>query len=142
MYFPAAKFQAVYNIIQYCYFILKYILDANVRVCSLVIFLVVDTRDSARQLMKGKCREVFLLSLYSMLVKNIFWTVIFLFSTRCCFTKGTPEGMSAIVQTVLQKQPLLPLPVSVPLHNTDKLENAEEILQSNEARQMMVSASM
>ncbi|KAK3523600.1 hypothetical protein QTP70_002714 [Hemibagrus guttatus] len=40
-------------------------------------------------------------------------------------------------QSLPSKQPLLPLPVSVPLHNTEELETAEEILQSSEARQMM-----
>ncbi|KAK3519146.1 hypothetical protein QTP70_018844 [Hemibagrus guttatus] len=41
-------------------------------------------------------------------------------------------------QSLPSKHPLLPLPVSVPLHNTEELETAEEILQSSEARQMMV----
>ncbi|GAA6105868.1 uncharacterized protein LOC115823720 [Tachysurus ichikawai] len=45
-------------------------------------------------------------------------------------------------QSLPSKQPLLPLPVSVPLHNTEDLETAEEILESSEARQMMAHASM
>lgn len=35
-----------------------------------------------------------------------------------------------------------PLPVSVPLHNSDELESAEEILASSEARTIMVRGSM
>jgi hypothetical protein len=128
-----------------------------VRVCSLaIVFLVADARDSARQLMKGKCREVFLLSLYSIHVKYVLTCNVFYSPQDVALQKliGTvtelvkevkelrEECQEFFRQSLPSKKLLQPLPVSVPLHNSDELESAEEILASSEARTIMVCGSM
>lgn len=131
-----SSFQIPSSLHQYTIlFILKYILDANVQVCSLALFFSCCRCKWFCKTVAASADKFFYFP-YTVCMLNMSWTVMFLFSTRCCFTKVDWNCHRT------SKQPLLPLPVSVHLHNTEELETAEEILQSSEARQMMVSASM